>query len=437
MSNANNKKPVTQENTEKKMTKYDRKMQARKEAELKEKKRSLITKICVIAAAAVIILVAVLTPVVKKQNAKKEYIRIGNHSVNQIDFNFYYGYTVNTFLNTYASILPYMGLDTTASFASQMFSETLTWENYFKQMTASNIRQYFALADDAAAKGYEYDVTEDYNEFYKNMSEAASEDNISLKTYLKNAFGSYATKASIEDSVKTFLTAQSYYTYLLEQNTPSDEEIAEYYEENKNSYDTVSYRVFGIAADAAEDASDEEKAAALVTAKEKAEKFAERYAAGEIFPELCLEYATEKNIDTYKDETASLKENVSYSATSSVYRDWLFAAERTEGNVTVLTDDTNNISYVVAFLSRECADTVNDTISDTLASKAAQEYVSELTQNYTITDEKNNLHLDLVSDNNGEEDSADDSSEDNNTEEDNSGENNADTNDTPTETPAE
>lgn len=393
MSNANNKKTETVENTEKKLTKYDRKMQARKEAELLEKRRSLITKISLAVIAAAIILVAVLTPIIKRASANKEYIKIGNHSISQKEFEFYYGYSVNTFLNQYASILPYMGLDTSQSFANQQFSEELTWEEYFRQMAASNIRQYTALSDDAAAKGYTYDVTEDYNEFWSTMEQAATESNVSLNTYLQSAFGSYATKSSLEKPVKNLLMAESYYTHLIEQNAPENEEILAYYEENKNSYDKVSYRVFGIAAKVGEDDLEETITAAMEEAKQKAEHFIENYSAGHTFAELCLEYATEDNIDTYKDESASLRENASYSVTSTVYRDWLFEEGRRRDDISVFTDDDNHIAYVVYFLSREKDDTADDSISDTLAAEATQKYLSDLVQGYEIVDKKDHLHF--------------------------------------------
>lgn len=396
MSNRNDKNQVTQENTEKVMTKYDRKMQARKEAEHREKVRSRQTLIAVAAAVILIAIITIVVPVTKNINAKKEYIKVGTHSVNKIEYDFYYGYTVNTFLNNYAAILSYMNLDTTLPFSQQQFNDELTWEDYFNQMTASNIRQYFALADDAKTTGYEYDAAADYDEFYTNMESAANEDNMSLKRYLKAAFGDYATKSALKNSIETFLTAQSYYTNLIELNTPSEDEITAHYNENKNDYDTVDYNIFSIAADAGEDASEEEITAAMDAAKAAAEEFASRYTAGEAFSDLCKEYAAEKDAETYEEEDASLRDAATYSNTAAAYRDWLFDAERTAGEVTTIEDSDTDTWYIIAFQTRETPETVNDTISSALASDATQEYVTELIEDYEIIDEKNHLNLALV-----------------------------------------
>lgn len=414
MSNQKNTTPV--ENApEKAMTKYDRKMQARREAELRDKKQSAITKAVAIVVLALIIVVAIAVPVVKRVSAGKEYVRIGNHSINQIEYDFYYGYSVNTFLYTYSAILPYMGLDTTADFSTQMFDENTTWKQYFNQLTLNNIKQYLALSDDAAANNYTFDVDADYDAFYASMKESADEEGISLKKYLKNVFGGYASKSTLKDAVTTFITAQSYYTHLYEENTPSAEEITAHYNENKKNYDTVDYRSFGIAADIAEGATEEETAAALAEASQTAENFATRVRGGEDFKTLCAEYATEDAKENYTgDKDSSLKEDATYTSTSSVYNDWLFDEARAAGEVTVLEDTENDMYYIVTFLAREYdAETQNAVISDELAGNATSEYVSGLMGNYKIEEINRKIDLPVTpsSDSTESTDNADSSSE--------------------------
>ncbi len=153
MGNQKNQTPADK-TAEKKMTKYDLKMQARKEAEAREKRQSMITRITALIVLVLVVIVAVAVPLTKRISAKGEYIRIGDHSLSKIDYDFYYGYSVNSYLAQYSYILPYMGLDTTKSFDSQQFDDTTTWQQYFDQMTATNIRQYLALSDDAKKTGF-------------------------------------------------------------------------------------------------------------------------------------------------------------------------------------------------------------------------------------------------------------------------------------------
>ncbi len=411
MSNQKNTTPV--ENTsEKTMTKYDRKMQARREAEALEKKRSLLTRIIAIAILALIVVIAVAVPVSKRLNAKKEFIRIGDHSINQIEYGFYYGYTANTFLSTYASILPYMGLDTSKDLSTQMYDENTTWAQYFNQLTLSSARQYLALADDAAANNFEYDFDAAYTEFYDNMKESADELNLSLNQYLKQVFGTYATKSTLKDAVTTFLTSQEYYTHLFEGNTPSTEEVTAYYNEHKDDYDSIDYRVFSFSADTEQDVDTEELAAAMADAKAKADSFVERVKAGEDFKTLCAEFAADDKKANYTGEKDdSLKEGTQGSSISSAYKKWLLDASRAAGDIAVVEDAENMIYYVVSFLAREYdAETQNEVISDTLAREATTEYLSDLTSKYEIVDEDNNVDLPVV--NSTEDDNSTDAAED-------------------------
>lgn len=411
MGNQKNQKNQTPAEgaAEKKMTKYDLKMQARKEAEAREKRQSLVARITAIVVIALIVVVAIAVPLTKRISAKGEYIRIGNHSLSEIDYDFYYGYGVNSYLSQYSYILPYLGLDTTKSFDSQSYDEETTWQQYFDQMTVANVRQYLALCDDAEKSGFSYDIKEDYDEFYSSLTSGATQQGVSLKSYLKSLFGSYATKSSLKDSVTTFLTAQAYYTHLLEENKPTDIEITERYNENKRDYDSVHFSLFDMQADIPEDATDEEKTAALVAAKTKADEFISRYQAGEDFITLCRAYATEEQAETYAAEDASAYQSSTYANMHSAYRDWLFDEARVENEITAIEDTT--AYHIVLFNLREKPDTVNETISNTIASEKVRTYVDGLVESgYELNDEKDHLNLkDIAAGNEENSDGSDNS----------------------------
>lgn len=388
----NQKNPATAENTaEKKMTKYDRKMQARKEAAEREKRQAMVARITAVAVAVLIIVIVVAVPLVRRANAKSEYIRIGNHSVSKIDYDFHYSYGVNSYLTNYSYILPYLGLDTSQSFDSQEYDENTTWQQYFDQMTVANISQYLALCDDAEKNNFSYDVTEDSDEFYSGLTEAATAQGITLKSYLKNMFGAYATKSSLKDAVTTLLTAQAYYSHLLEENKPDDTAVAERYAENKRDYDSINFSSFDMQADIPEDATDEQKTAALAAAKEKADTFVSRYQAGEDFLTLCREYATEEQKETYAADDASAAKDATYSNTHSSYRDWLFDEARTANEATVVEDST--ACHIVVFHLRQKPDTVDQQISDTIASEKVRTYVDGIVEGYDLSDPDDHLNL--------------------------------------------
>ena len=143
-------------------TKYDRKMAARKAKEEKDKRDDKIFKItssCIGIALVLVIVASIGYSVYSRQNALKgTYIEIGDRKVSQLEFDYYYNNTVNNYLTSYSSILPYMGLDTSRDFADQPYTDDLTWKDMFDEMTVGQITQIHALLEDAEEKGFVHDT---------------------------------------------------------------------------------------------------------------------------------------------------------------------------------------------------------------------------------------------------------------------------------------
>ncbi len=401
MSNQKNQTSANAEATEKKMTKYDRKVQARKEAAAREKRQRTISRITAVAVLVIAVLIIVAVPITKRVNAKKEYFRIGEHSVNKIEYNFYF----NTFTSYARSMYSYFGMiDTSKALSEQAYSENETWQQFFDQMTVENLVQCFALADDAKTKGLTYDVSSEITEFYDSLSASAQENEQSLSQYLKDTFGAYASKSTLENALTVYLTAGKHNEYLLEQNKPSEDEVTSYYNENKNSYDTVNYQAFEVAAEVAENASEEDIKAAMEKAKAAADEFKTRLDAGESFADLYTEYnKADENTEASEDEDTdadteentdpSLHENTKFSSADTAYRDWLFDEKRAPMDTEVIADEAGSSYHIVSFLARTCPEDTNETISDTLASDAVSDYITPMYDNYPLNDSKDNLNL--------------------------------------------
>ena len=376
--NMSNQKNITPEQTpEKVMTKYDRKIQARREAELREKKQNAITRLVagIIIIAAIVLAIGI--PVGKRIYAGREYLRIGDHSFSKIEYDFFYGNTASNFLSSTG--LSYSSLEDADS-----------WVPYFNQLTVENIRKYVALSDDAKATNYSFDVDKAVDDYYKSMEEGATESGLSFKNYLKAVFGNYASKSNLKDCVKMYVTGQNYYLHLYEGNEPTEEEIADYYEKYKDDYDEIKYHVFEVNADVPEGASEEEEAQAVRNAKTLAETIAARANSGEDFTSLCAEYAPAEEKDYTAEDDASLKTSNGYSSVSSYYRSWLFDADRKEGDASSFQGADDHTYYVVGFDSRTYdEETKKEIISDDIASDAVGEYLSALMEKYEIVDKYN------------------------------------------------
>ena len=388
---SNNKQ--TEEKSEKVMTKYDRKMEKRRieeEKERKAQKRLKIGSIVIIAAIAAAIVISIGLSAYSKYSAlHNPYIKIGDHDVTRVEYDYYYNNSVNSYISMYGSFLSYMGLDTSSDFSKQQYTDNMTWKDYFDQMTVSQITQVKALVDDAAAQGFTYDTAEDMSAFDTELAAQAESESLSQAEVYTSLYGQYATAERIRPFAEENMLATAYFEHLTEINKPGDEEVQEYYEANKNNYDKVDYRSFPFRGNVAEDASEEDIAKVMDELKVKAEAMEKAVKAGEDFEALCVENAIDDQKDLYggDDKEGSLIEGGSYSAAPAAISDWLFDEARKEGDTTILPDETNHNYYVVEFIKRSNDEqTTNSSISSTLANQKAGEYMNGPTEKYEVTD---------------------------------------------------
>lgn len=378
-------------------TKYDKKMEARRKQEEKDKRDAKVLRVgsialCVLIVAAIAI--SVFVSIWNKKTATKDaYVTIGSHSVTKLEYDYYYSMLKNNYVSSYGSLFSYMGVDATQDIEEQQYSDTMTYKDFFDQMTVDQIKETKALVDDAANNGFAYDSSEDYAEIASGIESGAEAAGTSVKGYYKAMYGDYATEKNVEPFIKEGLLANEYYNHLIEQNAPEAQEIKDYYGEHVRDYDRVDYHSFAIAAQTEEGASEEDTDKALMDAENKAKDMKEALDGGKDFKELCVEYATEDNKATYEDEEtdASLREGAYYSGIPSVVADWLYEDGRNEGDTVVLEDTTNNQYYVVEFINRYYDEADDENISNTISSDRVREYIDGMLVNYGVTDVKGEL----------------------------------------------
>ena len=506
------KEKQTEEQSDKVVTRYDRRMEKRKKEEEKERrswKRFQIISIVILAAIVVSIVFSLGTSFYNRYTVLNQtYFRVGDHDISRLEYNYYFNNVYSNYLNMYGSYVSMMGLDTTVDLDEQTYpgNENMTWKDYFDQSAVAQIQQIKAMADEARENGFEYDPSEDLAAYETEIAAQAESASVSESDYYTLMYGDYATPSRIEKFVEENLLASAYYNQLVEENQPAEDEITAYYEENKNTYDTVTYRsfYFEVETDAEEEtaseettaeetttveettaeettaaeataasetesaateetasvaettaaeetASEQETASVVETASEtesaaeetttveetaseaeettaaetteaetetetaseeetgmtdeeiaaamdelevQANEMASRLEAGEDFEDLCVEYANEKQKDTYGgEEDGSLTENGSYYGAPSVAADWLFDESRQEGDITVLESESMHRYYVVQFISRQNdEEATNEAIGNLLASQTVSEHVMEIAETYTVTDVAGDLH---------------------------------------------
>lgn len=352
------------EQTEQKvMTKYDRKVQKRKEEKEKDKKEERIsTAVGIVFLVALVCLVASF-PIRTYLATHETYVVINGEKVNKVEFDYVYNTSKNNYITQYGSYLSYFGLDTSKDLSTQMYSDTLTWQDYFEQNAVESLKQNKALMAEAKAAGFTYDTTDEYNTFKETIKTSAATAGVSDKEYVRSIYGSYATMGRIEEYVKNDMVMNAYYQKLQEDNAPSDDEIQNYYEENKATYDSVDYRLTTIEADLptepTELADPVEETAADTTgttdgtaATDSTQDTAYQPSDAEIAKAMEDAKVLADDAEQTVAKDGEAHENEKKSSVNYLISDWLFDDARKAGDTTVITNDNSHCYYVVAFEKR-------------------------------------------------------------------------------------
>ena len=336
------------EASQKIVTRYDRKVQRRKEEELKEKKRKQISRVVGIVILAAIVIGLASIPVRNYAASHSTYITVGGHDITKVEFDYYYNLASSDYINTYGTYLSYMGFNASGDYASQAYSDTMSWKDYFEQLAVDTIRQNKALVDAAHAAGFTYDTSQEYAAFAESAKTAAAAAGESLNRYYKLTFGRYSTVSGLKPYVEEGYLASAYYKHVAEEKAASADEIQAYYDENKESYDSVDYKLTEISAEIPEAQTVTDDDGNVNTVEPTEEEIQAAMEAAKAEADAALLVIAEEGTEHNGMLRASL---------SSKYRDWLFDEARKEGDTTIIEDADSHKYYVLQFEKRYLDDT--------------------------------------------------------------------------------
>ncbi len=359
------------ETSQKIVTKYDRKVQQRKEAEAKAKKQKKIDRLVGILIFAVIAVVLVSIPVSRYIAKNTTYITVGGHDITKLEYDYHFNMAYDEYLNTYGSYISMMGLDTTKDLDKQAYSDTMTWQDYFDQLAVDSLQHNKALLNEATAAGFTYDTAKDYETFAEAMKTGASQQSVTVSKYYKLNFGKYATASNIKPFVEESYFVAAYYNAVAEEKGATEEEILAYYEANKKEYDRVNYLYTEIAAEVTETSTEDEIATAMADAKTKAEA--------------ALEVIGEEGKEV---------NNMLYGSVHSTIRDWMFDEARVEGDSTIVEDTESNKYYVVMYKDRYRDETPTASVRTIMTTTVAGE---DILKEYVTAGSTEEAFIDLVS----------------------------------------
>lgn len=299
-------------------------------------------------------------------------------------------YYYQTALNNayYNSVMGASTFDYSKDPAEQVYDEETgqTWRDYLLDQAIDNLTQVTVLVHAAESEGYTLTQKDqaylDSQMDSLNQTWRSSGSYANLSSYLKVNFGSYMDEATFRDLYADQVLADSYQQHYQDSLTYTDEEVESYYNEHTNDLDTFGYTVYTVQATVEEqtdedgntvEMTDEEKAAALETAKADALATAQaiqtRLANGEDAQALADEYADA----LYNSSIHATAMGSTFA--SAAYADWLYDAARQSGDITLSEQDRSENSvynyYVVQFDSRARDDSATADVRHILIGAAA------------------------------------------------------------------
>ncbi|MDE6926710.1 MAG: SurA N-terminal domain-containing protein [Acetatifactor sp.] len=358
------KQEKARDEKEKVVTKYDLKMQRREEAKAKAKRDRLVGNIMGVVIVAALFCLVVSFPIRSYLAVNETYAKVNGEKISRLEFDYNYNISLNDYLNQYGAYMSMFGMDLSGDLSTQMFSDELTFQDFFTQMAIENISNNKALLAEAEAAGFTYDTTADYADFEQRLKDTASEVGMTVKDFVRDNYGTFATMSRISGFVKESLYLSAYYDSVMDSRMPSDEEAQSYYDENKNDFDSVDYRLLTVKAQLSEAPTEEETAAAMAEAKKEADAAVKTVAA-----------------------EGDLNENVTSSNVPYLLEDWLFDSSRKAGDTTVIENTSGNSYYVVAFEDRYLDDTPTVNIRAVVTADGNAQAILEEWQGGAATEE--------------------------------------------------
>lgn len=337
-------------------------------------------------------------------------LTVGDVSVSQPEFAYYYSSGYQMVANYYAS---YVGYDTTKTPSSQTYSsamgaipdfpedKTPTWADFFTYYAENNLKYIKAFVKIADEKKITLDDS-DLKKIEENISDlksTAKGSNMSLNAYLRAAYG----KGINEKLLRTILTEQTLAQKVETAKTDelkasyTDKQVEKEYKKNTNDYSTISYRAYKFAAEKvkSEDGSSEAvNDTTLAAAKKKADAFAKAVTDEKSFKALAADEEKALKNKDYKlyvtDDSKTLNEEVAYatlsqSASDSDFLKWAFDAKTEKGSTYVLKGTEDYTVYMMVSPLHKAADNVTYDVRHILVKFPTQEKTESKDETTTDT----------------------------------------------------
>lgn len=322
---------------------------------------------------------------------------MGEHTLTNGQLQMFYWMEVQSFLGTYGSYAPYIGLNATQPLDTQVcsFSENgTTWQQFFLAGALNTWRNYQAMAAEADKAGFQLDAQ--MQDMLDNGAAYLEQDAVAMgyesaKDYLADNVGN---AARVEDFVH-FLDLQyhgiQYFDTLCESNLPTDAEMEAYFTENEAAYlenglsredkyvDVRHVLVMPEGADSSNIRSETFPEEAWETAKAEAEQLLADWEQGdkseESFAQLAMDHS-----DDGSASTGGLFTNVAKGQMVEAFETWCFDESRKPGDYGMVETE---FGYHLMFFV-DSRPVWKEYVESDMMNQRANELLEGILENYTL-----------------------------------------------------
>ncbi len=168
----------------------------------------------------------------------KVVAEFGEHKLTSATFSYFYWASYTAFLNYYGSDTQ-MILDLYTPLDEQMYTEELTWQDFFIDNALMAYKQYCTLNDLAEEDGFELSETAQNTLANAEEELLATAEAMGFETVQEYLTANYGTGANLENYLEYLhdhFVVQEYTAEIQNSFSFSDEEVEAYYDENAEEY---------------------------------------------------------------------------------------------------------------------------------------------------------------------------------------------------------
>ena len=280
-------------------------------------------------------------------------VTIGEHELSNAELNYYYVDQINDFMNQYSGYASLFGLDLTKPLDEQVTNQETgaTWADDFLNSAISAAKHNYALADAAAAAGYELSE-EEVKSIDNNLSTISLYATLygyaDAEGYIRAMYGKGATEESFREYLQTQALATSYYNHYGNSLSYDDAALKAEDEANAAHYNTYSYNAYYmLVSKFYEGGTKDENGTTTYSAEEqaagakKAEETAKALAEGEYASVEELDKAIAAlpiNAESTTPAASTAYNDTDFKSINQYIREWVTDSARKAGDVTYLAN---------------------------------------------------------------------------------------------------